>query len=247
MKIDGKRILILGATSAVAQEFARQAVERKCTVVLAARDAAHLEEIAGDLRTRGGTVFCITADLSHTDEHAALLDRVWASMGGVDFALIAYGLYAERDAAETTGTLVPLLQTNFVSAAHLSVRIVERLSAQGSGRLGVITSVAGDRGRRRNYVYGAAKGGLSVLLQGLDHKLGSGAVGVSDIKLGMVDSPMTAHLPPSPLKIPARTAATMIIAGLEKGRAVIYVPWFWGWIMAVIRSLPRAVMNRLDI
>jgi decaprenylphospho-beta-D-erythro-pentofuranosid-2-ulose 2-reductase len=247
VKIDGRRILILGATSAIAQQVARLAVERGCPVVLAARNKAHLEAIAVDLRTRGGSPICLEADLSCVEQHTSVLDKAWAGLGGVDFALIAYGLYAERQAAENTDTLVALLQTNFVSTAHLAIRIVDRLVAQGSGRLGVITSVAGDRGRRRNYVYGSAKGGLSVLLQGLDHKLGNGTVGVSDIKLGMADTPMTAHLPASPLKISSERAAAMIIAGLENGHAVVYVPWFWRWIMLVIRLLPRFAMNKLDL
>ena len=203
--------------------------------------------IAEDLRARGGTVICIPADLSCIEQHSAVLDQAWAGLGNVDFALIAYGLYAEREAAETTDALVPLLQTNFVSAAHLAIRILDRFAAQGSGQLGVITSVAGLRGRKRNYVYASAKGGLSVLLQGLDHKLGNAPVGVSDIRLGMADTPMTAHLPPSPLKISPGSAAATIIAGLEKRRSVIYVPWFWRWIMLVIRALPRGLMNRLDI
>lgn len=247
MKLDEKRILILGATSAIAQEVARLAVERRCRLALVARNAPQLEALAADLRTRGGVVSCIQSDLSNTALHSELLDQAWAALGRIDIALIAYGLYAERESAEATEAMVPLLQTNFVSAVHLSLRVVDRFQAQGTGRLGVITSVAGDRGRKRNYVYASTKGGLSVFLQGLDHKLGDGPVGVSDIKLGMADTPMTAHLPPSPLKVPPRTAAGMILDGLEKGQAVIYVPWFWRWIMLIIQMIPRSVMNRLDL
>lgn len=247
MKIDGTKVLILGATSAVAREFARLAVARHCSVALVARNAAHLEATAADLRVRGASPVSIEADLSRVEDHRGVLDRSWAGLGGVDFALIAYGAYAERDEAEDTETLVRLLETNFVTAAHLAVRIAERFEAHGSGCLAAITSVAGDRARRRNYVYAAGKRGLSTLIQGLDHKLGRGPVRIVDIRMGVVDTPMTVHLPSSPLKASARDAAAAILAGMESGRAVVYAPWFWRWISGAVRAVPRKLMNRLDI
>jgi len=248
MKLDGARLLILGATSGIAQEFARQTAARDCRLVLVARSAARLEAVAEDLRTRGAKeVTCMVADLNSIEGHTKLVQESWECYGGIDLVLIAYGLYSERDDAEQTQKLASLLHTNFVSAANLSLRVCDRFVAQGKGCLAVITSVAGDRGRRRNYVYGASKAGLSIFLQGLDHKLARTPVQVSDIRLGMADTPMTAHLPPSPLKASPRSAVKAMLSGLERGKAVIYAPPYWRWIMSAVRALPRPLMNRLDI
>lgn len=242
-----KKVLILGAASAVAQEFARLAVARGCSLALAGRDAGHLDAVAADLRVRGGSAVCIEADLAEVGEHGRVLDEAWEALGGIDAALIAYGVYAEREGAEETDMLVRILQTNFVSAGHLAVRIAERFERQGSGCVAAITSVAGDRARRRNYVYAAGKRGFSTLLQGLDHKLGRGPVRVVDIRMGLVDTPMTADLPASPLKVSARVAGAAILAGMARGQAVVYAPWFWRWISGAVCATPRSVMNRLDI
>jgi decaprenylphospho-beta-D-erythro-pentofuranosid-2-ulose 2-reductase len=247
MRLDEKRVLVLGATSRIAQEFARRLAERRCRIVLVARQGQRMEAVADDLRCRGAEeIACLTTDLSVSQEHASVLERAWTCFGGVDLALVAYGSYAEGDEAEKTSMLLNLLTTNFVSAAHLSIRVAERFTQQGSGHLAVITSVAGERGRKRNFVYGSAKGGLSILLQGLDHKLARTHVRVSDIRLGIVDTPMT-HLLPSPLRVAPERAVAAMVAGLERGQAIIYAPWFWRWIMIAMRGIPRGVMNRLDV
>jgi len=248
MNLEGKRVLVLGATSAIAQEFARHAAKRECKLVLVARNQPRLDAVAADLLARGAAgAASVRCDLSRPETHASVLDQAWESFGGIDLAFIAYGMYAERDEAEESFTLLALLQTDFVSAAHLSVAIAQRLQESNAGHLAVITSVAGDRGRKRNYVYGSAKGGLSILLQGLDHKLANTGVRVSDIKLGMADTPMTARLPKSPLNVsPARAAAAML-RGIERERSVIYAPGFWKWIMLGVRLIPRPMMNRMDL
>jgi short-subunit dehydrogenase len=245
MKLDRKRILILGATSAIAQEFARRVAERRCRLILVARNQQRLEAVAADLRARGAETVCAVSDLCDTGAHAELLQRTWDFFNGVDLALIAYGVLAEHDAAEQPDTLLQLIETNFVSAAHLSALISRRFERSG-GHLAVITSVAGERGRKRNYVYGSAKAGLSVFLQGLDHKHASNGLRISDIKLGMADTPMTAHVPPSFLKVSPERAVTDIVSGIERGRPVIYAPGFWRWIMLAVRALPRPVMNHLN-
>lgn len=247
MQLDSKRILILGATSAIAQELARRLAERNCRLVLVGRNAERIAAVAADLRARGAQdVACIPCDLCVTSQHVSVLEDAWRTFGGFDLALIAYGVLAEADAAEEPDTLLRLLETNFVSAAHLSGLLAKRFAASG-GHLAVITSVAGDRGRKRNYVYGSAKAGLSVFLQGLDHKHAANGLRISDIKLGLADTPMTAHLAPSPLKVSPERAVRSMIAGLERERSVIYAPGFWKWIMLAVRALPRPVMNRLDI
>ncbi len=248
MNLDRQRVLILGATSAIAQEFARHLAERQCKLVLVARNCQRLEAVAGDLVARGAVeAKPLVSDLSRPDEHAAVLDQAWNHFGGIDLAFLAYGTYAERDEAERSCTLLTLLETDFVSAAHLSVGIASRFLESNTGYLAVITSVAGDRGRKRNYVYGSAKGGLSILLQGLNHKLATSRVRISDIKLGMADTPMTAQMPKSPLKVSSARAVAAMLRGIERERPVIYAPGFWRWVMLVVRWIPRPIMNRLDI
>jgi short-subunit dehydrogenase len=246
MKLQGKRILILGATSGIAQQFGRQLVERRCQLVLVARNEERLSAVESDLRARGAETACLVADLSHTAEHAGLLERAWKVFGGIDLAFVAYGVFAEYDAAEEPATLLRLLETNFVSAAHLTSLLARKLSETG-GKVAVITSVAGDRGRKRNYVYGSAKAGLSIFLQGLDHKHAGNGLRIVDIKLGMADTPMTAHLPASPLMVSAKQAVDSIVAGLERDQTVIYAPRMWRWIMLTVRAIPRPLMNRLNL
>ena len=248
MNLDRKRVLILGATSAIAQAFARRLAERHCNLMLVARNQERLDAVAADLRARGaaGTI-SLLSNLDAVEEHAAMLDQAWSHFGGFDLAFIAYGAYAERDDAEETTTLLDLLQTNYVSAAHLAIRIALRFSEANSGHLAVITSVAGERGRKRNYVYGSAKGGLSIFLQGLDHRLAGLKVRISDIKLGMADTPMTEHIPDLFLKVSPTQAVGAMLRGIERDRSVIYAPGFWRWIMVAVRHIPRSIMNRLDI
>ena len=245
MKLEGKRILILGATSGIAQEFGRQLAERKCRLFLVARNEERLNAVESDLRARGAETACLAGDLTDTAKHAEVLERAWTAFGGIDLAFVAYGVFAECDAAEEPETLLRLLETNFVSAAHLTSLLAKKLRETG-GKVAVITSVAGDRGRKRNYVYGSAKAGLSTFLQGLDHKHAGNGLRIVDIKLGMADTPMTAHLPASPLKVSARQAVDSIVAGLERDQTVIYAPRMWRWIMLAVRAIPRPLMNRLN-
>lgn len=246
MKLASKRVLILGATSSIAQEFARRLARMGCRLVLAARSAERLEAVAADLRARGAETASVVCDLCNTGRHAEVIEQAWAAFGGVDLAFVAYGVFAEYGAAEEPDMLLRLLETNFVSAAHLCSLLARKLDV-GGGQLAVITSVAGERGRKRNYVYGSAKAGLSVFLQGLDHKHGGNRLQVSDIRLGMAATPMTAHIPASPLKVSAARAVDAIVAGIEKERPVIYAPEMWRWIMLAVRALPRPVMNQLSI
>jgi hypothetical protein len=248
VNLNRKRVLILGATSAIGQEFARRLAERQCKLVLVARNQRRLDAVAADLLARGAAgADSVFSDLNTVEEHAAVLDRAWSYFGGIDLAFIAYGTYAERDESEEVTTLLNLLQTDFVSPAHLAIELAKRFSMDNGGHLAVVTSVAGDRGRKRNYVYGSAKGGLSILLQGLDHKLANSAVRISDIKLGMANTPMTEHVPDSPLKASPAQAVAAMLRGIERDHSLIYAPGFWRWIMLAVRHIPRSMMNRLDI
>jgi short-subunit dehydrogenase len=241
------RIGIFGATSDIAVAFARRQAERGARLVLVGRDQPMLEAAADDLRVRGaGDVVVQTADFGDLAALPAVATAAWSACDGLDVALIAYGVLpdqarAEHDAAEAARSHL----VNFVSPCLLAGELANRFEARRCGTIAVITSVAGDRGRRSNAIYGAAKGGLQIYLSGLRHRLFAAGVAVLDVRPGFVATKMTAHLPQGgPLwSAPARVAAD-IERAIARRRAVLYTPWFWRFIMAIIRGLPRAVFHR---
>lgn len=245
----GKRVVIVGALSAIAEAAARRWAEAGAHLLLVARDAERLNAVAADLRAYGTTVETFVADLATADAGASL--AAMTKDGPLDMVLIAYGLLgdqarAERDPAHAQ----EIMAVNFTSAANWCLAAANVLEAQGHGALIVVGSVAGDRGRASNYVYGAAKGGIAVLVQGLAHRLlRSGARAVL-IKPGFVDTPMTAHITPKgALWAKPDDIARVIVATAEakRGGPVVYAPWFWRWIMVVIRSLPSFVLHRTKL
>ena len=174
---------------------------------------------------------------------------VWERFGGLDFALIAYGSLPDQARCEQDAEAATAAMTlNFISPALLAGALANRFTAQGHGVIAVISSVAGDRGRRSNYVYGAAKGGLQRYLEGLRHRLAATGVAVLDIRPGFVSTKMTAHLNGSgPLWATPDAVAGDIVGAIKARRAVLYTPWFWRLIMLLIRALPRAIMHRTSI
>ncbi len=164
-------------------------------------------------------------------------------------AIIAYGILGDQEAAQAdVERLEQGLRTNFLSAAVWSELVAGALAKAGRGTLVAIASVAGDRGRRSNYAYGAAKAGLSVFLEGLAHRFAGTAVTVIAIKPGFVDTPMTAHLPKGgPLWATPDKVAEDIESAIRRRRTVVYTPWFWWGVMAIIRNLPRPIFDRMKI
>lgn len=247
---DAKRILVLGATSAIAERWARLRAARGDRLLLVGRDPAKLAVVADDLRARGAADALVAdSDLADTDgaseRFAAFVER----LGGVDIVMVAYGILGNQ--AESQSDMDRLeqgLRTNFVSAALWCELAAGALAASGAGTLVAISSVAGDRGRRSNYAYGAAKAGLSVFLDGLAHRFAGTAVTVIAVKPGFVDTPMTAHVQKGgPLWATPDRVAADIERAIAKRRAVIYTPWFWWGVMTIIRNLPRAIFNRMNI
>jgi decaprenylphospho-beta-D-erythro-pentofuranosid-2-ulose 2-reductase len=236
-------VAIFGATSAIAQAVARLFAAEGASLFLVARNSERLEVIAGDLRARGAArVTIAAADLGDMARHADLLRK----MGQVDKVLLAYGTLGDqaRSAADATVATAEL-STNFVSVAALLTHIANVLEHQRSGTITVIGSVAGDRGRQSNYVYGSAKAGLAAFTQGLRHRLARSGVAVTMIKPGFVDTTMTAAFTKGgPLWVRPERVASDIRKAMERGPAVVYTPWFWRWIMLIIRLLPDAVMRR---
>ncbi len=249
-----ERVCILGAGSAMAEHTARLLAARGARLALVARNSTRLRSIAADLSARGaGAVVERCVDFADLNDPDALLDSVSLALGGLDAVLIFYGDLGDQTVAESdTAEAARLLNVNFLSAATLSLAAAARLEASDFPRpvLLCIGSVAGDRGRASNFIYGAAKGGLAVLYQGLQHRfaLKRLAVRAVVIKAGFVDTPMTAAFAKGgPLWARPEAVARTIVAAMEKGGPVIYAPWFWRWIMLIIRLLPQSLMNRLNL
>jgi decaprenylphospho-beta-D-erythro-pentofuranosid-2-ulose 2-reductase len=242
------RVLVFGATSAMAQATARLLAARGAALFLVGRDPEKLGAVAADLRVRGATVHVAAADLDDRGRHAGLLAQAFATLGAVDLVLVAQGVLATSDEAEADlGVAERLLVTNFLAPALLCEAAALRLAEQGSGTVIAIGSVAGDRGRQSNYAYGAAKGGLAIFLEGLRNRMFRRGVHVVTVKPGFVDSPMTAHLAKNALFAPPSAVAREILRAVERRRDVVYVPWFWRPIMLVIRHLPERLFKRLAL
>jgi short-subunit dehydrogenase len=239
-------VVILGALSAVAQATARRYARQGARLVLVARRRPELEVLAKDLEIRGAAeTRTVTLDLAGADPDSEMKAMAEA-LGGVDVVIVAYGaLTAQPQAERDLAYAAAQLHTNFVSPALWCLAAAGILEQQHAGSLVVIGSVAGDRGRQSNYVYGAAKAGLAALTQGLAHGLaGSGARAVV-IKPGFIDTPMTAHLRKGgPLWSKPEAIAAVIVAAAARGGPVVYAPWYWRLILLVIRCVPAPIFHR---
>ncbi|HXP97158.1 MAG TPA: SDR family oxidoreductase [Telmatospirillum sp.] len=249
----GEGVIILGGTSAVAEHYARRLAARGARLLLVGRNAERLTPIAGDLLVRGAA-FAETAVLDLAEPPAEGYQAAWNGLaerlgGTVDVVLLAYGVLGDQKAAETDpAETVRLLSSNMVSACAWMTAASVSMEQQGAGSLVAISSVAGDRGRQSNYIYGAGKGGLSVFMEGLAHRLAGTAIRVLTVKPGFIDTPMTDGMAKGgPLWATADKVAADIDRAVGKGRVVLYTPWFWGPILFVVRHLPRAIFHRLKI
>lgn len=241
-----RRIAIFGATSDIAVAVARIYAEQGAALVLVGRDPAALSALANDLTVRGASQAMVDqADLAQIGGLAAVAGRAWDALGGLDIALVAHGSLPEQSAVQDDPSKVgDAIVLNFASAAALCAALSPRFEAARAGGIAVITSVAGDRGRQSNYVYGAAKGGLQRFLEGLRHRMHPAGVQVLDIRPGFVSTRMTAHLASGPLWASPQSVARDIVRALARGEGVLYTPWFWAPIMFVVRALPSAVFHR---
>lgn len=242
-----KRILIIGATSAIASEAALLWGKAGAQLYLLARNAEKLAAVVAHLRTHGcQQVHSDVLDLNAPELHLAAIEAAAESMQGLDMLLIAHGsLSPQAECQQDAALTLQEMQVNFLGPVSWVTHAANFFVAQGHGTIGVITSVAGDRGRMSNYVYGSAKGGLSRFLQGVNHRLAASKVRVVDIKPGFVDTPMTAHIErkgilfASPQKV-----AGGIIKAMARQRAVVYLPWFWRWILLAVRLTPNFIFHR---
>lgn len=244
-----KRVLVLGATSAIAQATCRLLAARGASLFLVARNPAQLDAVAADLRTRGAArVGTRVLDLDDLASHAPLVEEAARTLDGLDGALLAHGVLGDQKRAEASWDEAQrILTTNFLSAASLLTHLANRFEAQRAGTLVAISSVAGDRGRQSNYVYGASKGALSVWLQGLRNRLARSGVAVVTVKPGFVDTPMTAGVPKNRLFASPDQVARGILRAADRHADVAYVPGFWRLIMLVIKLVPERIFKRLSL
>jgi short-subunit dehydrogenase len=241
--------VIFGANSAIATATARLWAGRGDRLYLLARDPQRLSRLAADLEIRGaGEVSTAAFEATDRASHGALVTKVFARMGQVDTVLVAHGSLPDQPACERDIALAGAqIDINASGTVSLLGHIANHLQAQGHGCIAVITSVAGERGRQSNYVYGAAKAMVSTFLQGLRNRLYPAGVQVLDIRPGFVDSPMTAGFDKGPLWAQPESIAAVIAKGVDRGRSVTYAPWYWRYIMWVIRCLPEALFKRLRL
>lgn len=245
-----RNLLIIGATSAIAEATARRFAAAGTRFYLVGRNAEKLAAIARDLEIRSGQpVHAETLDLDRLEEHPALLERAAQALGGVDLALIAHGTLPDQAACQRSADMtLAAIHTNALSAISLATALANLFEARGRGTLVVIGSVAGDRGRQSNYVYGAAKGMVGLFLQGLRNRLSAKGVQVITVKPGFVDTPMTAAFENKGfLWAQPDQIAQGIVNAVEQGRDIVYLPWFWRWIMLVIGHVPERLFKKLKL
>ena len=240
------RILIIGATSAIAEAVARQYAERGARLFLAARNGERLDTLAKDLDVRGAQVTTQAFAAEELSAHTALIDSAIEALGEIDIALIAHGTLPDQDAcAASVETSLREFAVNGTSVIALSTLIAQRLQAPAT--LAVISSVAGDRGRASNYLYGSAKAAVSTFTAGLRQALNGSGVNVLTIKPGFVDTPMTATFKKGALWAQPEQVARGIIRAIDKRRSVAYLPGFWWAIMQVITHIPEFVFRRIKL
>lgn len=245
-----KRILIIGATSAIAGACAREWAKQGACFFLVGRDSGKLEALAADLRVRAtGAVHTWGMDATDVAAHPAMLEVAVQALGGFDVALIAHGVLPDQSACEgDAGLTLREFAANGSSVIALLTALANRFERQHSGAIAVITSVAGDRGRPSNYVYGSAKAAVSVFCEGLRARLFRAGVSLTDIRPGFVATPMIQGLPlPAALVAQPEDVARRIVAGIENRKDVLYVPAFWALIMMIVRNIPRFAFKRMKL
>jgi decaprenylphospho-beta-D-erythro-pentofuranosid-2-ulose 2-reductase len=247
----GKRIVILGAASAIAEAAARIWAAKGARFVLVGRDRDRLEAIARHLRALGSLeARTVALDCAKADPKTQL-SAIVQTLGGLDVLLLAYGMLSDQCKIESDPAAASeLIQTNFVSAAAWCLAASAILEQQHAGVLLVIGSVAGDRGRQSNFVYGACKGGLAVLVEGIAHKLAPFGARAIVIKPGFVDTPMTAAIEKKGILWAKPEAVASVIAKSAErpsGQVTVYAPPFWRLIMFVIRNIPSSIFHKTEL
>jgi len=243
-------VLILGATSTIAQETVHQLAAKKMNIILAGRREQEMDVMKKDLNIRYGIeVDCKYFDALDFDRHEDFFTEVVEAHPSLDGVLLMYGaMNNQKEAERSFDSSRQMIDVNYTSAVSILNIAANYFEERGQGFIGAVSSVAGDRGRQSNYIYGSTKAGLSVYLEGLRNRLHASGVQVLTIKPGIVDTKMTyGVVEDSPLLASPTKVAQDISKGIEKKRNVLYTPWFWIVIMFIIKIIPEFIFKRTDI
>lgn len=246
--VKGTRVAVFGATADIGASFVAACAQKGATLYLVGRNQHALERIAVDAQVRGGAVSLETFDFSDISGIRPLVQRAFETLGGIDVAAIFYGVLSENAACERD--LLELerqLRVNFISPAAVLTELGTVMKAhEQKGVLVAVTSVAGDRGRASNFVYGSGKAGLSAFCSGLGQALAPHGVVVVDVRPGFVATKMTNHLSQGPLFVSPDAVARGIVRAIHRESPVVYLPWFWRFIMGIIVHLPARLFRKLS-
>jgi len=244
-----KKILVIGATSAIAEATARIWAQRGDELFLVARNQERLNVITEDLKVRGSSgVHSYCMDANNFEEHLPMINTAYDVLCNIDIVLIAHGTLSNQKECEHSVELtMQEIKTNTLSVIALLTDLANRFEAKGSGTITVISSVAGDRGRASNYVYGSAKAMVTAFASGLRQRLHKSNVTVITIKPGFVNTPMTAEFKNGLLLVKPATVAAKIVKAIDEKKSEVYVPAFWWMVMAVIKTIPNKMFKSLNL
>jgi decaprenylphospho-beta-D-erythro-pentofuranosid-2-ulose 2-reductase len=239
-------LLLLGGTSeiglAVARLYARR---RPLRVVLAGRQSARLDEAVADLRSVGATVSTVEFDALDTASHPAVLDKAFSD-GDIDVTVVAFGLLGDAEEVwQDHAKAVELARVNYTAPVSVGVALAERLRKQGHGRIVALSSVAGERVRRANFMYGSTKAGMDGFYLGLGEALRGEGISVTVVRPGFVKTKMTEGIKPTPLATTAEAVAEDVVAAVAKRRELVWTPAPWRIVMSVFRHIPRPIFRKL--
>ena len=242
-------MMIVGATSAIAHETAKCFAKDGAEFFLVARSPQKLADIGNDLKVRGAQrIETYVLDVTELERHQEMIETAITTLDGLDMVLIAHGTLGDQQKCQrSVAETLKEFSTNCTSVISLLTILADYFEQQKRGCIAVISSVAGDRGRQSNYVYGAAKGALSVFLQGLRNRLSKSGVAVVTVKPGLIDTPMTAAVKKGLLAASAKGVGEGIYRAMKSRKEVVYLPWFWRPIMLIIRTIPEPVFKRLSM
>jgi len=244
-----KRILVLGATSGIAEACIRLWAGQGDHLFLVARNAGRLAAVAADARTRGaGYVGTAVADLDRTEHHADLLAHAVNSLGGLDVAYLALGVLGDQSRAERNfAEAAQIAHTNYIAPVSILTWLANYCAQRRSGTIAVLSSVAGDRGRKSNYVYGSSKAALTAFVDGLRNRIDREGVRVMTIKPGPVKTSMTERMEKYKTFADVDKVAATIVKAIDRGQDIVYVPGDWRLKMAIVRAIPEVLFKKLNL
>ena len=244
-----KKILIIGAGSAIARETAKLFARDGAHMYLCDINEGRLESVKSHLKVFGDCkINYEELDVNDFDKHETVFQNAEKTMNGIDIVFIAHGtLPDQEEARKNVKSTLKEFAINGTSVISLSTIAANYFEEKGKGTLAVISSVAGDRGRQSNYIYGAAKGAVTLFLEGLRNRLSGTEINILTIKPGMVDTPMTAHIPKGPLFSKPEDIAKKIYDAILKAKDTVYVPGYWFLVMTVIKHIPESIFKKMKL